>query len=67
MGNCWSDPLDPVENNCGYHLFESDSEDEEEEEQETKEVEEAPPKKKTAFQVRPTHGHALCNAPCKKF
>ncbi|KAG7273270.1 hypothetical protein CRUP_009698, partial [Coryphaenoides rupestris] len=40
-----------VENNCGYHLFESDSEDEEEEEQETKEVEEAPPKKKTAFQL----------------
>ncbi|KAK0137757.1 Piezo-type mechanosensitive ion channel component 2 [Merluccius polli] len=40
-----------VENNCGYHLFESDSEDDEEEEQETKEEEEAPPKKKTAFQL----------------
>jgi len=48
-----------VENNCGYHLFESDSEDEEEEELETKEVEEEEPKKKTAFQVRPTHVTAL--------
>lgn len=40
-----------VENNCGYHLFESDSEEEEEEVVEKKEEEE-PPKKKTAFQVR---------------
>ncbi|CAL8261289.1 unnamed protein product [Gadus morhua 'NCC'] len=40
-----------VENNCGYHLFESDSEDDEEEEQETKEEEKAAPKKKTAFQL----------------
>lgn len=39
-----------VENNCGYHLFESDSEDEEEEVTEKKEVEE-PTKKKSAFQV----------------
>lgn len=39
-----------VENNCGYHLFESDSEDEEEEVTEKKEVEE-PAKKKSAFQV----------------
>ncbi|XP_029912219.1 piezo-type mechanosensitive ion channel component 2 [Myripristis murdjan] len=39
-----------VENNCGYHLFESDSEEEEEEVQEKKE-EEAPPKKKSAFQL----------------
>lgn len=39
-----------MENNCGYHLFESDSEEEEEEVTEKKEVEE-PPKKKTAFQV----------------
>ncbi|XP_019907528.3 piezo-type mechanosensitive ion channel component 2 [Esox lucius] len=38
-----------VENNCGYHLFESDSEEEEEEVQEKSE-EEATPKKKTAFQ-----------------
>lgn len=41
----------PVENNCGYHLFESDSEEEEEEVQEKKE-EEAPLKKKSAFQAR---------------
>ncbi|CAL8369473.1 unnamed protein product [Lota lota] len=40
-----------VENNCGYHLFESDSEDDEEEVQETKEEEKAAPKKKTAFQL----------------
>lgn len=39
-----------VENNCGYHLFESDSEDEEEEVTEKREVEE-PTKKKSAFQV----------------
>ncbi|XP_008287485.1 piezo-type mechanosensitive ion channel component 2 [Stegastes partitus] len=38
-----------VENNCGYHLFESDSEEEEEEVPEKKEEEE-PPKKKSAFQ-----------------
>ena len=43
-----------MENNCGYHLFESDSEDDEEEEQETKEEEKAVLKKKTAFQVRMT-------------
>lgn len=41
----------PVENNCGYHLFESDSEEEEEEATEKKEEEE-PPKKKSAFQVK---------------
>ncbi|CAB1336250.1 unnamed protein product, partial [Coregonus sp. 'balchen'] len=39
-----------VGNDCGYHLFESDSEEEEEEVQEKKE-EEAPPKKKSAFQL----------------
>ncbi|XP_064877148.1 piezo-type mechanosensitive ion channel component 2-like [Oncorhynchus nerka] len=39
-----------VENNCGYHLFESDSEEEEEEVQEKKE-EEAPLKKKSSFQI----------------
>uniref|UniRef100_A0A673ABJ4 Uncharacterized protein n=1 Tax=Sphaeramia orbicularis TaxID=375764 RepID=A0A673ABJ4_9TELE len=39
-----------VENNCGYHLFESDSEEEEEEVTEKKE-EEQPRKKKSAFQV----------------
>lgn len=39
-----------VENNCGYHLFESDSEDEEEEVTEKKDAEE-PTKKKSAFQV----------------
>ncbi|XP_035513016.1 piezo-type mechanosensitive ion channel component 2 [Morone saxatilis] len=39
-----------VENNCGYHLFESDSEEEEEEVAEKKE-EEAPKKKKSAFQL----------------
>ncbi|XP_041859109.1 piezo-type mechanosensitive ion channel component 2 [Melanotaenia boesemani] len=38
-----------VENNCGYHLFESDSEEEEEEVAEKKEEE--PPKKKSAFQL----------------
>uniref|UniRef100_A0A087XPM9 Uncharacterized protein n=1 Tax=Poecilia formosa TaxID=48698 RepID=A0A087XPM9_POEFO len=38
-----------VENNCGYHLFESDSEEEEEEVTEVKDGEE-PPKKKSAFQ-----------------
>lgn len=42
--------LNTVENNCGYHLFESDSEEEEEEVTEMKEEEE-PPKKKSAFQV----------------
>lgn len=40
-----------VENNCGYHLFESDSEEEEEDVPEKTE-EEQPPKKKSAFQVR---------------
>uniref|UniRef100_UPI0037E7B47C piezo-type mechanosensitive ion channel component 2 n=1 Tax=Semicossyphus pulcher TaxID=241346 RepID=UPI0037E7B47C len=39
-----------VENNCGYHLFESDSEEEEEEAPEKKE-EEKPTKKKSAFQL----------------
>lgn len=39
-----------VENNCGYHLFESDSEEEEEEVAEKKEEEK--PAKKSAFQVR---------------
>ncbi|XP_055788849.1 piezo-type mechanosensitive ion channel component 2-like [Salvelinus fontinalis] len=39
-----------VENNCGYHLFESDSEEEEEEVQEKKE-EETLTKKKSAFQL----------------
>ncbi|XP_072304739.1 piezo-type mechanosensitive ion channel component 2 [Eucyclogobius newberryi] len=39
-----------VENNCGYHLFESDSEEEEEEGTEKKE-EEQPSKKKSAFQL----------------
>ncbi|XP_070695122.1 piezo-type mechanosensitive ion channel component 2 [Pempheris klunzingeri] len=39
-----------VENNCGYHLFESDSEEEEEEVAEKKE-EEQPTKKKSAFQL----------------
>nr|XP_046251923.1 piezo-type mechanosensitive ion channel component 2 [Scatophagus argus] len=39
-----------VENNCGYHLFESDSEEEEEEVIEKKEEEE-PIKKKSAFQL----------------
>lgn len=38
-----------VENNCGYHLFESDSDEDEEEATEKKEEE--PPKKKSAFQV----------------
>ncbi|MEQ2218303.1 hypothetical protein XENOCAPTIV_001185, partial [Xenoophorus captivus] len=38
-----------VENNCGYHLFESDSEEEEEEATQIKEEEE-PPKKKSALQ-----------------
>lgn len=40
-----------MENNCGYHLFESDSEEEEEDVTEKRE-EEPPPKKKSAFQVR---------------
>lgn len=40
-----------MENNCGYQLFESDSEEEEEEVAEKKEEEE-PTKKKSAFQVR---------------
>ncbi|XP_035801250.1 piezo-type mechanosensitive ion channel component 2 isoform X1 [Amphiprion ocellaris] len=41
-----------VENNCGYHLFESDSEEEEEEVRgEEKKEEEKPPKKKSAFQL----------------
>ncbi|XP_040009105.1 piezo-type mechanosensitive ion channel component 2 [Xiphias gladius] len=39
-----------VENNCGYHLFESDSGEEEEEVTEKKEEEEQP-KKKSAFQL----------------
>ncbi|XP_038577867.1 piezo-type mechanosensitive ion channel component 2 [Micropterus salmoides] len=39
-----------VENNCGYHLFESDSEEEEDDVTEKKEEEE-PPKKKSAFQL----------------
>ncbi|CAG6021218.1 unnamed protein product [Menidia menidia] len=39
-----------VENNCGYHLFESESEEEEEKVTEKKEEEE-PPKKKSAFQL----------------
>ncbi|XP_053280799.1 piezo-type mechanosensitive ion channel component 2 [Pleuronectes platessa] len=39
-----------VENNCGYHLFESDTEEEEDEEVVEKEEEEAP-KKKSAFQL----------------
>ncbi|XP_029291030.1 LOW QUALITY PROTEIN: piezo-type mechanosensitive ion channel component 2 [Cottoperca gobio] len=39
-----------VENNCGYHLFESDSEEEEEEVTEKNE-EQPPPKKKSAFQL----------------
>lgn len=39
-----------MENNCGYHLFESDSDEDEEEATEKKEEEE-PPKKKSAFQV----------------
>ncbi|XP_056158031.1 piezo-type mechanosensitive ion channel component 2-like, partial [Lampris incognitus] len=38
-----------VEDNCGYHLFESDSE--EEEEVSEKKEEEAPSKKKSAFQL----------------
>ncbi|XP_077465770.1 piezo-type mechanosensitive ion channel component 2 [Stigmatopora argus] len=38
-----------VENNCGYHLFESDSEEEEEGDPEKKEEE--APKKKSAFQL----------------
>ncbi|KAI4823385.1 hypothetical protein KUCAC02_011971, partial [Chaenocephalus aceratus] len=40
-----------VENNCGYHLFESDSEEEEEDVTEKNE-EKPPPKKKSAFQLR---------------
>ncbi|XP_024915441.1 piezo-type mechanosensitive ion channel component 2 [Cynoglossus semilaevis] len=40
-----------VENNCGYHLFESDTEEEEEEDNEKKDEEEEPPKKKSAFQL----------------
>ncbi|XP_047463265.1 piezo-type mechanosensitive ion channel component 2 [Mugil cephalus] len=40
-----------VENNCGYHLFESDSEEEEGEDVAEKKEEEAPPKKKSAFQL----------------
>lgn len=40
-----------MENNCGYHLFESDSEEEEEETTEKKEEEEST-KKKSAFHVR---------------
>ncbi|KAL6119927.1 uncharacterized protein ACO6RY_04388 [Pungitius sinensis] len=39
-----------VENNCGYHLFESDSEEEEEDITE-KQEEEPLPKKKSAFQL----------------
>ncbi|XP_028266562.1 piezo-type mechanosensitive ion channel component 2 [Parambassis ranga] len=40
-----------VENNCGYHLFESDSEEEEEDEVVENKEEEKPPKKKSAFQL----------------
>ncbi|KAK7884332.1 hypothetical protein WMY93_027455 [Mugilogobius chulae] len=40
-----------VENNCGYHLFESDSEEEEEEVTEKKEEETPACKKKSAFQL----------------
>ncbi|XP_037629066.1 piezo-type mechanosensitive ion channel component 2 isoform X2 [Sebastes umbrosus] len=40
-----------VENNCGYHLFESDSEEEEEDVTEKKVDEPPPPKKKSAFQL----------------
>ncbi|KAG7219856.1 hypothetical protein INR49_018813, partial [Caranx melampygus] len=43
------DQVVKVENNCGYHLFESDSE-EDEEAQEKKEEKE-PPRKKSAFQL----------------
>lgn len=42
-----------MENNCGYHLFESDHEEEEEEATEKKEEDE-PAKKKSAFHVRST-------------
>lgn len=50
--SCWHFSLFyAVENNCGYHLFESDSEEEEEEVTERKEEEE-PMKKKSALQVR---------------
>ncbi|XP_035595477.2 piezo-type mechanosensitive ion channel component 2-like [Oncorhynchus keta] len=45
-----TDIVPKVENNCGYHLFESDSEEEEEEVQEKKE-EETLTKKKSAFQL----------------
>lgn len=44
-------PFHEVENNCGYHLFESDHEEEEEEATEKKEEDE-PAKKKSAFHVR---------------
>ncbi|XP_061604090.1 piezo-type mechanosensitive ion channel component 2 [Phyllopteryx taeniolatus] len=37
-----------VENNCGYHLFESDSEEEDED---PEKKEEEPPRKKSAFQL----------------
>lgn len=47
-----------MENNCGYHLFESDSGEEEEEVTEKKEEEEQP-KKKSAFQVRASYSSYL--------
>ena len=46
-----------MENNCGYHLFESDSEEEEEDLTEKNE-EKPPPKKKSAFQVRASRNTA---------
>lgn len=49
--SCTCVPFYEVENNCGYHLFESDHEEEEEEATEKKEEDE-PTKKKSAFHVR---------------
>lgn len=49
---CTRVPFYEVENNCGYHLFESDHEEEEEEATEKKEEE--PTKKKSAFHVSST-------------
>ncbi|XP_072771947.1 piezo-type mechanosensitive ion channel component 2 [Nerophis lumbriciformis] len=40
-----------VENNCGYHLFESDSEEEEDQDAPEKKDQEVPLKKKSAFQL----------------
>lgn len=48
-----------MENNCGYHLFESDTEEEEEEDNEKKDEEEEPPKKKSAFQVTKIHKYNI--------